>query len=195
MKTISTLSFLLVAMLVSTVSQATGNFKVNLSAKTEGKALLSVTNDSEQIYEISISDSEGNTIYSYETKDSKSNFNQTLDFSNLENGLYKMNVKMEGAQYEKSLAINESGVSVAKSIKKTEPLFQFKNNLIKMSHLNHGNEEMSVYLYQNGRLVWEQKLENKFAVSKGFDISKLDGGNYDFVLSSGDDTYEYQLRK
>jgi len=195
MKTITTLSFLLVAMLVSTVSQATGNFKVNLSAKTEGKALLSMTNVSEQIYEISISDSEGNTIYSYETKDSKSNFNQTLDFSNLENGLYKMNVKMEGAQYEKSLAINEAGVSVARSIKKTEPLFQFKNNLIKMSHLNHGNEEMSVYLYQNGRLVWEQKLENKFAVSKGFDISKLDRGNYDLVLSSGDDTYEYQVRK
>lgn len=195
MKTITTLSFLLVAMLVSTVSQATGNFKVNLSAKSEGKAILSVTNDSEQIYEINISDSEGNTIYSYETKDSKANFNQSLDFSNLENGLYKMNVKMEGAQYEKLLAVNESGVSVGKSIKKTEPHFQFKNNLIKISHLNHGNEEMSVYLYQNGSLVWEQKLENKFAVSKGFDISKLNGGNYNLVLSSGDDTYEYLVRK
>lgn len=195
MKTITTLSFLLATVLLSNIASATGNFKVNLSAKTEGKALLSVTNDSEQIYEIVISDSDGNTIYSYETKDSKADFNQTMDFSNLENGLYRMNVRMDGAQYEKFLTVDESGVSVEKSTKKTEPIFQFQNNVIKFSHLNHGDEEMSLHLYQNGSLVWEKELENKFAISKGIDISKLDRGNYNLVLLSGDDIYEYQISR
>jgi len=195
MKTIITLSFLLAAMLVSNVTNATGNFKVSLSAKAENKALLSVSNDTEQIYEISIYDSEGNTIYAFETKDSKPNFNQTLDFSKLENGLYKMNVKMEGAKFEKYLAVNESGVTVGKSTKKTEPLFQFKDNLIKISHLNHANENVSLHLYQNGSLVWEKELDNSFAINKGFDLSKLDRGNYNLVLASGNDVYEYQLRK
>lgn len=195
MKTITALSFLLATVLFSNVASATGNFKVSLTARNEGKALLSVTNDSEQIYEIHISDSDGNTIYSYETKDSKSDFNQTMDFSNLEHGLYKMNVRMDGAQYEKFLTVDKSGVSIEKSIKKTEPIFQFQNNVIKLSHLNHGDEEMSLHLYQNGSLVWEKELENKFAISKGIDISKLDRGNYNLVLLSGDDIYEYQVSR
>jgi hypothetical protein len=195
MKTITALSFLLATILFSNVSHAIGNFKVSLTARNEGKALLSVTNDSEQIYEINISDSNGNMIYSYETKDSKANFNQTLDFSKLEHGLYKMNVKMDGAEYEKSISVNKSGVSVEKSTKKTDPIFQLKNNVITVSHLNHSNEKVSVYLYQNGGLVWEKELENKFAINKGIDISKLDRGNYNLVLLSGDDIYEYQVSR
>lgn len=195
MKTITTLSFLLATMLFSNVSLASGNFKVSLTARNEGKALLSVTNDSEQIYEINISDSNGNMIYSYETKDSKSNFNQTLNFSQLENGLYKMNVRMDGAEYEKYITVNKSGISIEKSTKKTDPIFQFQNNIITVSHLNHSNQKVSVYLYQNGGLVWEKELENKFAINKVIDISKLDRGNYNLVLLSGDDIYEYQLSR
>jgi len=195
MKTITALSFLLATILFSNVSQATGNFKVSLTARNEGKALLSVTNDSEQIYEINISDSNGNVIYSYKTEDSKATFNQTLNFSKLEYGVYKMNVRMDGAQYEKYLSVNKSGVSLEKSTKKTDPVFQFQNNVITVSHLNHGDENVSLHIFQNGSLVWEKELENKFAINKGIDISKLDRGNYDLVLLSGDDIYEYQVSR
>lgn len=195
MKTITTLSFLFVTILLSNVSMATGNFKVSLTARNEGKALLSVTNDSEQIYEIKISDSEGNMIYSYETEDSNANFNQTLNFSKLEHGLYKMNVKMEGAQYEKYLTVNQEGVSVEKSTKKTAPVFQFKNNVIAVSHLNHGLEKVSAHIYQDGVLIWEKDMENGFSINKGIDISKLDRGNYNLILLSGNDVYEYQVSR
>jgi len=195
MKTITSIGILIVTILLSNFSYATENFKVSLTAKTEGKALLNVTNDSEQIYAINISDSDGNMIYSYETKDSQANFNQTLNFSKLENGLYKMNVQMDGAKYVKHLSVNESVVSIEKSTKKTEPVFQFQNNVIKVSHLNHGDEKTSVHIYQDGSLVWDKELENKSAINKGFDISNLDPGSYNFVLISGDDIYEYQVSR
>jgi len=195
MKTITSLSILLVTILLSNSSYATENFKVSLTAKTEGKALLNVSNDSKHIYAIDISDSYGNMIYSYETTNSQANFNQTLDFSELEDGLYKMNVQMDGAKYVKHLSVNESIVSIEKSIKKTEPIFQFQNNVINVSHLNHGEEKTSVHIYQNGSLVWDKELENKLAINKRFNISNLDPGTYNFVLISGDDIYEYQVSR
>jgi len=195
MKTITSLSILLVTILLSNYSHATENFRVSLTAKTEGKALLNVTNDSQQIYAINISDSDGNMIYSYETTNSQANFNQTLNFSKLEDGMYKMNVQMDGAKYVKHLSVNESVVSIEKSIKKTEPIFQFQNNVIKVSQLNHGEEKMSVHIYQDGSLVWDQELENKLAINKAFNISSLDPGKYNFVLISGDDIYEYQVSR
>jgi len=187
MKTITSLSILLVTILLSNYSHATENFRVSLTAKTEGKALLNVTNDSQQIYAINISDSDGNMIYSYETTNSQANFNQ--------DGMYKMNVQMDGAKYVKHLSVNESVVSIEKSIKKTEPIFQFQNNVIKVSHLNHGDEKTSVHIYQDGSLVWDQELENKLAINKAFNISSLDPGKYNFVLISGDDIYEYQVSR
>lgn len=195
MKRITSFSILMVAILLSNVSYATGNFSVSLTPKNENVAVLNVTNDLEQIYLVNISDSDGNMIYSYKTKDLESNFSQTLDFSKLEEGFYEMNVKADDAEYVKYLSVDRSGVSVEKSIKKTKPVFQVRDNVIKVSYLNHGKEKTSVHVFQNGSLIWDKELENDFALTGAFDISNLDSGNYDFVLVSGDNIFEYQLSR
>jgi hypothetical protein len=109
--------------------------------------------------------------------------------------MYKMNVQMDGAKYVKHILVNESKVSIEKSTKKTEPTFQYQDDIVRVYHLNHGEEEMSVHIYQDGSLVWDKELEKKSSINKGFDISNLDPGNYNFVLISGGDIYEYQVSR
>lgn len=116
-----------------------------------------------------------------------------IDFSKFAHGRYKMEVKMDGAEYEKYLEVNRAGVSVAKSIKKTEPYFTYQDNMVKLSHLNHGEEPVSVHIYRDGQLIWAKEMDNSFALNKAIDISKLHRGQYQVVLVAGSDNYEYEV--
>jgi hypothetical protein len=50
-----------------------------------------------------------------------------------------------------------------------------------------------VYIYRDGQLVFEKKLDNSFALNKAIDISKLDRGQYQVALVAGSDYYEYEV--
>ncbi len=88
MKTIIYFGFLLATILLSQFSYATGNLSVNLVSKTESKAVLEVTNKSDQNSEISISSSNGEMVYFLESDEVQNNFSKTFDFSKLEDGDY-----------------------------------------------------------------------------------------------------------
>lgn len=193
MKTITTISFLLVSFFGSLVAEASGSFLVSVTPAADSKALLSISNNAEQKYEIKISNSEGDMVYYHETKKVNADYNRMIDFSKFAHGRYKMEVTMDGAGYEKYLEVNGTGVKVAKSIKKTEPFFTYQDNMVILSHLNHGQEPVSVYIYRDGQLVFEKKLDNSFALNKAIDISKLDRGQYQVALVAGSDYYEYEV--
>jgi hypothetical protein len=195
MKTITTLSILVIALFISMEVAATGNFKVSVVLSDDSKALLSVSNDIGQNYEVSIANGNGDMVYYFETKEAVVGFKQLFDFSKLSPGTYRMEVRMEGAKYEKMLELTTDGVNLTQSLKKTQPYFSYENDVIKLSHLNHGDQPLSFQIYKDGALVWEKQLAGSFAVNEGFDISKLDRGHYQAVLLSGDDAYEYDIAK
>lgn len=195
MKTIITISFLIALFLITQLSFAGGSFTVNVNPKAEGKALVEISNSAEQKYEISISDESGNLVYYHETEGDKKIINRTYDFSNLEYGIYKLKVKMDGASNEQSLSVSKKGVEVGEVVRKTDPIFSFKNDILNLSFLNHNQDEMSLNIYNNGTLIWNSQMQNIFALQKGFNLSKLRKGDYKVVFSSGDEIYEYALAK
>lgn len=195
MKTIIRFSLLSVFVLFSVAAFATGNFRVNVTTSDEANALVEISNDTDLRYEIKIFNSEGDRVYQHKTKNASSEFAQSLDLSSLDYGWYKMEVTTDGAKYDKRLIVNRSGVQLASSVKKTEPYFGMKNNMVTLSHLNHGQDDLSVHIYENGRLLWEKPLDNRFVLNYGVDISKLSRGNYQVVLVSGNDAYEYEVRR
>lgn len=195
MKTIFKISLILVFSFVSVAAFSTGSFNVNLTTSEEANARIEISNDTDLRYEIKIFNSEGDRVYHHRTRNASSEFAQSLNLSNLDYGWYKMEVNTDGAKYEKRIIINDSGVRLASSIKKIEPYFGYKNNMVLISHLNPGNYDVNLYLYRNGQLLMEKSLDNRFALNYAVDISKLDLGNYQVVLLSGDDAYEYEVRK
>lgn len=195
MKTIIAFSFLIATTLLSQLAFASGTFRINLVPKTEAKALLEISNNEAQQYEINISNSTGEMVYYHETKENLTNHSKLFDFSQLEHGVYKIEVKIEGASNEQLLTIGKRGIEVGNSVKKTDPLFSFSDNILKISYLNYNNNQMELHIYNKSDLVWNKEMNDEFTVQKGFDLSKLNRGDYRIVFASGEDIYEYELKR
>lgn len=195
MKTIIAFSFLVATTLLSQLAFASDAFRINLVPKTEAKALLEISNNEAQQYEINISNSTGEMVYYHETKENLTNHSKLFDFSQLEHGVYKVEVKIDGASNEQLMTIGKRGIEVGNSVKKTDPLFSFSDNILKISYLNYNNNQMELHIYNRSDLVWNKEMNNEFTVQKGFDLSKLNRGDYRIVFASGEDIYEYEVKR
>jgi hypothetical protein len=96
MKTIITIGVLITVSLFSELSLAGGNFKVNVALKSESKDLKQISNNSEQKYEIILSDLTGEVLYDREVKGEQLESSKIFDFSKSEPGVYKMQVEFNG---------------------------------------------------------------------------------------------------
>lgn len=195
MKTIIAFSFLVATTLLSQLAFASDAFRINLVPKTEAKALLEISNNEAQQYEINISNSTGEMVYYHETKENLTYHSKLFDFSQLEHGVYKVEVKIDGASNEQLMTIGKRGIEVGNSVKKTDPLFSFSDNILKISYLNYNNNQMELHIYNRSDLVWNKEMNNEFTVQKGFDLSKLNRGDYRIVFASGEDIYEYEVKR
>jgi len=195
MKTIIAICILVSVSLMSEHSLATGNFKVNTAPKSESKALMEISNSIEQKYEISLSNSLGEVLYSHKTKGEHSKLNKVFDFSKSHYDTYRLIVKLDGESTEQLLTVSETGILVGETIKKTDPIFSYRDNLLILAFQNHNNEELIFNLYQKEDLILSKKMTNISNIKKGFDLSKLDKGDYRVVFYAGEDLYEYQLTR
>ncbi len=195
MKTIIAISFLVTASLISELSLASGNFRVNVVPTTEGKPLLVISNNSEQKYEISISNSSGEVLYHRATLGERHESKTGFDFSKSEYGDYRVKANVDGVSNEQLITVTSDGIKVGETIRKTEPVFNYKDNLLRVSYQNPSEEVVSLKLYNNGDLVWETSLNESLSTKKAFDLSKLEEGKYEVVLSAGEDVYSYDVTK
>jgi hypothetical protein len=91
--------------------------------------------------------------------------------------------------------VSGNGIEVGESKVRFAPYFDFKNNELKLSYLNFDQENLRLYFYNNEGLVYESKLGRDFNITTGYDLSKLDKGNYKVVLSSYSNEFTYDLVK
>ncbi len=195
MKTIITLGLLIAVSLFSERTMASGNFRVNVALKSESKALTEISNNSEEKYEITISNLAGDVLYHREAQGEKVESRKIFDFSDSEYGVYEVKVKLEGESNEQLVTVTRDGVEVGEIVRKTEPIFTFKDNLLTVSFLNQNEEAMKLKLYAGGNLIFEKKLNDSASLNKKFDLSKLDRGEYEVVFTSGENEFEYVLTR
>lgn len=195
MKTIIAISFLITVSLFSERSLASGNFKVNVAPISTGKAIMGISSNIDQKYEISLANSLGEVLYRHKTKGEHSKFNKVFDFSKSDYDTYRLIVKRDGESTEQLLTVSKTGILVGESVKKTDPLFTFNDNLLTISFLNHNQEDMSINIFRNGELIWGQKLKCTPKIHKGFDLTELNRGNYSVVFATDTEFYQYELRR
>jgi hypothetical protein len=195
MKTIITIGFFVAVSFFSELTMAGGNFRVNVALKSESNALREISNNSEQKYEISITNLDGDLIYHREDQLDKLESRKVFDFSKSEYGVYNLKVKLDGESSEQLVTVTRDGVQVGEIVRKADPVFNLTGNLLVLSSLNQSKEGMSLGIYSDEKLVWEQALKNSSASIRKFDLSKLEPGDYRVVLSVGNDDYEYELTK
>ncbi len=193
MNAISKVTMLFAFVAFANTLMATGNLKVNIVPMTAEKAVVEISSAAASNFQISISNSKGEVVYYNETDEESSDYRKVYDFSDLENGNYKLSVTIENQTTERLFSINNKNLAVGKEKNSMKPFFSYKDDILKLSYLNFSEKSMNLDFYNGNDLVYSHKIDNQFTVNKGFDLSKLDKGNYSVVLSADDKTYTYNV--
>ena len=192
-KTISKLTMLFAFVAFANTLMASGNLKVNILPLTSETAVVAISNTSASNFKISIENNNGEIIYYKETGADSKDYRKVFDFSNLEDGKYKLTASVDGSTTERSFKIDNKNIAVGSEKIMVEPYFAFKNGVLKLSYLNFSEENLRLNFYDKNDLVYSKTLGSKFNVNEGFDLSKLDSGNYSVILSTDSKSYTYNV--
>ncbi len=192
-KTISKLAMLFAFVAFANTLMASGNLKVNILPLTSETAVVAISNTAASIFQISIENEKGEIIYYKETGADSKDYRKVFDFSKLEAGDYKLAASIDGSTTERSFKIGNKNIAVGKEKSIMEPYFAYKEGVLKLSYLNFSEENLSLNFYDTNELVYSKKIGDKFNVNEGFDLSKLNKGNYSVVLSTDSKSYTYNV--
>ena len=195
MKTIRTITMMFALTVIANIALATGNLRVNILPLNEDRAVVAISNNVESKFQISIEDAQGDVVYFKETEGDVADYRKVYDFSKLETGNYKLIVSLDDVKGEREFAINHGAIEVGKEKTLVAPVFSYNEDVLRIAFLNHEGENTSLYIYNQGELVYTKALKNSFSVNEGLDLSKLESGYYNIVLASGNETYDYSVSK
>ena len=194
MKTMKNLFALAIAVLIVNGAMASGNLRVNIASGNNEFAEVEISNVAMSTFEIDVKDENGDIVFYKETQAPASNYKRNYDFSKLADGNYYFTVKIENESTETKFNINSGELTVFEEKKMVDPVFMFENNELKLTYLNFSEENTSLIVYDSSRnQLYEKDLKSNFVNHHGIDFSKVAKGNYEVVLSSGNDIHSYDV--
>jgi uncharacterized protein YcfL len=194
MKTINFLTTVTAVAIVA-IATAVEKPKMDVIPLTADRAIVSITNEKPALFEMSIETLNGDLVYYKQTTDASTQYQKIFDFANLEKGSYVLNLKVNDTKVTREFEVTSKNIHVGESKLRFDPYFSFKNDMLKFSYLNFDQENYQLYIYNSEGLVFQKKIGKAFAIQNGFDLSKLESGNYKVVLSSHSNNYAFSLVK
>lgn len=194
MKTIKFL-FTVLAVAVVAIATAVEKPKLNVIPLTADRAIVSVQNGKEALMELSIESVEGEIVYFKQSAKPLSSYKKIFDFEDLKNGSYVMSLNVNGTRLSKEFDVTSNEITIGKSKLRFDPYFNYTDNVLKLSYLNHDNENMKLAIYDKYGVLYESKLGKDFSISTGYDLTKLEEGNYQVILSSLNKEFTYSIVK
>jgi len=185
----------LVAVAIIALASATEIPKVSLQPINADQVIVSVLNNSVSNLELSIYADNGDIVYFKQTEKPVSSYQKLFDMENLENGEYKLSLKVNGTNQVRNFKVTSKKIYFGESEIDFDPYFTFDGKDLKFSFLNFKKEMFKMEIFENDELVYKTKIGKKFPINSGYDLSKLEAGNYKVVLSSFDKKYIYHFQK
>ncbi len=193
MKTMLKITFLFALVAVANTLFATGNLKLNMIALKNEKAMVAISALENSNFNITITNDKGQIVYYQENSDPASVYHKVYNFSELEDGSYKMKVVSSDLSTERDFQKSHGKIKVGEEMTRIEPFFGYENNLLKCSFLNFMNEDVTLHFYNNDQQVFYKKIGKEFNVQQALNLSKLGKGTYEAVLTAGDKQYSYPI--
>ena len=195
MKTIKLFTTVMAVAIVA-IATAVEKPKMNVVPISDDKALVSIENENAALFELSIYAENGDLVYYKKSKELSNNYQRVFNFKNLEAGNYKMTLRVNDTRLTKEFNVTPNGISVdEKSQLRFDPYFNYADNVLKVSYLNFDQEDMKLSFYDNHGLIYQAVLGDNFDVQSGYDVSALEPGNYNVVLSSKNNEFSFSLVK
>lgn len=194
MKTIKILTTVM-ALAIVAVATAVEKPKMDVVPLSEDRAVVSILNGADALFELSIQAEDGELVYYKQATKPSNTYQKIFDFTNIEDGDYTMDLRVNGTRLIKDITISANGIAVGESKMRIDPYFAFANDVLKLTYLNFDQESMNLNIYDNNGLVYESKLGKDFNIATGFDLSSLKAGQYEVVLSSLNNDFSFSLEK
>lgn len=196
MKTILKITAVFAFVAFSNALFAVGNLKVNIHPLNSEKAVVDISSLSNCNFSLTVANEDNNIVYYKEDSDPSANYSKVFDFSNLEDGKYKLVVVADKMVAERTFLKHLGNIEVGEETTTLEPFFSYKDGLLKCTYLNFMNDNLHVSLYNtNDERIYTKKIGRNFNILEGFDLSKLEPGNYRAVLSAGNKAFAFNIEK
>ena len=174
---------------------AVGNLKVSILPVSAEKGFVSVSTLSKSNLGITVTDDKGEVLYSKGNIEPSDDFRSEFDFHELENGKYKVTAVGEDITTERLFRMTDKGIKIGKEKTYLKPYFGYKDGILKYTFLNFQKENLTVNLLNKNQLLYDKEIGYNFIVSEGLDLSNLENGTYEVVLSVGNKEYSYKIDK
>jgi len=174
---------------------AAGNLKVSIMPLTAEKGFVYVSTLSKSNLGITVTDDKGEMLYSKGNIEPCDDFRSEFDFHELENGKYKVTAVGKDITTERLFRMTDKGIKIGKEKTYLKPYFGYKDGILKYTFLNFQKENLIVNLLNKNQLLYDKEIGYNFIVSEGLDLSNLENGTYEVVLSVGDKEYSYKINK
>jgi hypothetical protein len=186
-----------VVLLALIVVKATAAEAPNLKMvpHTNERAIVLVENPGNSYAELTIEDSNGEILYYREGKINEKNYSKIFDFKNLANGDYRIIVENSAGKKELLFTVENNTVVVNEMLSSNTPYFNVENDILKISYLNHTMNNIALTLSNNEGEVFSKSLGNDFSITTGFNLSKLNKGDYAVSINDGRRSYTYTFEK
>nr|WP_321358747.1 hypothetical protein [uncultured Draconibacterium sp.] len=194
MKTIKFLTTVM-ALAIVAVATAVEKPKMDVVPLSEDRAVVSILNGAEALFELSIRAEDGELVYYKQATNPSNTYQKIFDFKNIEDGDYTMDLRVNDTRLIKDITVSAKGIAVGESKMRIDPYFGFSNDVLKLTYLNFDQENLSLNIYDNNGLVYESKLGQDFNIATGFDLSALAAGQYEVVLTSLNNDFSFSLEK
>ena len=194
MKTINYL-LTITAVAIAAIATAVEKPKMNVIPLTADRAIVSVLNENPAYFEISIQAENGDLVYYKQSSKPITDYQKVFDFEDVENGNYVLNLKIDDTKLSRNIEITTKEINIGESKLQFDPYFAFDGNVLKFSYLNFDLEPYRLNIYDESGLIYQSKLGNEIALTSGYDLSKLESGNYRVVLNSFNNEFVYSIKK
>ncbi len=172
---------------------AAGNLKLNIYLLNEQQAIVNISSLTNDMFSLSLTDDKGNIVYYRENEGSGEDYRKIFNFSDIENGTYRLKVVCNDLTSERLIRKMNSGFVIGEERTTIVPYFGFGSNILKCSYLNFNKETVTFHLYKNDNLLFDKSMGNGFSIQEALDLSKLNKGNYEAVLNAGEKQFIYNI--
>ncbi|MDA3879088.1 MAG: DUF3244 domain-containing protein [Prolixibacteraceae bacterium] len=189
-----TVAVILVA-LIAVKATAGESPNVKIVPHSFERAVVVVNNIENTISEVSIEDFNGSIIYYKEGRISDKIYTKIFDFKNLEDGEYRLKAKNSFGEKEVLFKVATNTIKVLKEDVPTTPFIKVEDDVLKISYLNHSLSNTYLTLYNEKGEVFKKTLGEDFSITAGFDLNRLENGNYMANFSSDGKIFSYSFNK
>jgi hypothetical protein len=179
------------AFFIAAIGFATEFPKMNVVNLEDDRALVAFKSSEASPLEITLTNSSGEIVYYKKTKEHYTDYKKIFDFSELGDDTYCVCVNFGNRSVSRTLSVKNEMIKVGDVFYLYEPYFCMNGKKLNVSFFNCPKSQVYLNVFQNGNHIDGVKLGKDLTIQKCVDLSKLEKGEYEIVLTDRFKDHKY----